>query len=200
LADATDRGQLQELLILGELVDRAWAKGVQVLVEGPGHVPYDQIEANVKLQKRLCKGAPFYVLGPLVTDVAPGYDHITAAIGGTLAAAAGADFLCYVTPAEHLALPTIDDVREGVMASRIAAHAADIVKGVPGAKEWDLSMAKARKALDWEGQISLALDPEKARRYRQERNAGNAEACSMCGDYCAMKIVSEHLGKPGGSC
>ena len=200
LADATDRGQLQELLILGELVDRAWAKGVQVLVEGPSHVPYDQIEANVKLQKRLCKGAPFYVLGPLVTDVAPGYDHITAAIGGTLAAAAGADFLCYVTPAEHLALPTIDDVREGVMASRIAAHAADIVKGVPGAKEWDLSMAKARKALDWEGQISLALDPEKARRYRQERNAGNAEACSMCGDYCAMKIVSEHLGKPGGSC
>ena len=200
LADATDRGQLQELLILGELVDRAWAKGVQVLVEGPGHVPYDQIEANVKLQKRRCKGAPFYVLGPLVTDVAPGYDHITAAIGGTLAAAAGADFLCYVTPAEHLALPTIDDVREGVMASRIAAHAADIVKGVPGAKEWDLSMAKARKALDWEGQISLALDPEKARRYRQERNAGNAEACSMCGDYCAMKIVSEHLGKPGGSC
>ena len=140
------------------------------------------------------------MLGPLVTDVAPGYDHITAAIGGTLAAAAGADFLCYVTPAEHLALPTIDDVREGVMASRIAAHAADIVKGVPGAKEWDLSMAKARKALDWEGQISLALDPEKARRYRQERNAGNAEACSMCGDYCAMKIVSEHLGKSGGSC
>lgn len=200
LADATDRGQLQELLILGELVDRAWAKGVQVLVEGPGHVPYDQIEANVKLQKRLCNGAPFYVLGPLVTDVAPGYDHITAAIGGTLAAAAGADFLCYVTPAEHLALPTIDDVREGVMASRIAAHAADIVKGVPGAKEWDLSMAKARKALDWEGQISLALDPEKARRYRQERNAGNAEACSMCGDYCAMKIVSEHLGKSGGPC
>nr|WP_320146276.1 phosphomethylpyrimidine synthase ThiC [uncultured Anaeromusa sp.] len=200
LADATDRGQLQELLILGELVDRAWAKGVQVIVEGPGHVPYDQIEANVKLQKRLCKGAPFYVLGPLVTDVAPGYDHITAAIGGTLAAAAGADFLCYVTPAEHLALPTLEDVREGVMASRIAAHAADIVKGVPGAKEWDLSMAKARKALDWEGQISLALDPEKARRYRQARNAGNAEACSMCGDYCAMKIVSEHLGKPGGSC
>jgi len=200
LADATDRAQLQELLILGELVDRAWAKGVQVLVEGPGHVPYDQIEANVKLQKQICKGAPFYVLGPLVTDVAPGYDHITAAIGGTLAATAGADFLCYVTPAEHLGLPTIDDVREGIIASRIAAHAADIVKGVKGAKEWDLKMAKARKALDWDKQIKLAIDPEKAARYRELRNPGGAEACSMCGNYCAMKIVSEYLGKPMEQC
>jgi phosphomethylpyrimidine synthase len=196
LADATDRAQLEELLTLGELVDRAWAKGVQVLVEGPGHVPYNQIEANIKLQKQICKGAPFYVLGPLVTDVAPGYDHITAAIGGTLAAAAGADFLCYVTPAEHLGLPTLDDVREGVIASRIAGHAADIVKGVKGAWEWDLSMAKARKALDWEKQIGLAIDPVKAGRYRKERNPGGAEACSMCGNYCAMKIVSEYLGKP----
>ncbi len=200
LADATDRAQVQELLILGELVDRAWAKGVQVMVEGPGHVPYNQIEANIKLQKQICKGAPFYVLGPLVTDIAPGYDHITAAIGGTLAAAAGADFLCYVTPAEHLGLPTIDDVREGVIASRIAGHAADIVKGVKGAWEWDLAMSKARKALDWEQQISLAIDPEKAAKYRKDRNPGGAVACSMCGDYCAMKVVSEYLGKPRESC
>lgn len=200
LADATDRAQLQELLILGELVDRAWAKGVQVLVEGPGHVPYDQIEANIKLQKQICKGAPFYVLGPLVTDVAPGYDHITSAIGGTLAAAAGADFLCYVTPAEHLGLPTVEDVREGVIAARIAAHAADVVKGVKGAREWDLQMAKARKALDWEQQIALAIDPQKAARYRQERNASGTEACSMCGDYCAYKVVSQYLGKPAGQC
>lgn len=200
LADATDRAQLQELLILGELVDRAWAKGVQVLVEGPGHVPFDQIEANIKLQKQICKGAPFYVLGPLVTDVAPGYDHITAAIGGTLAASAGADFLCYVTPAEHLGLPSIQDVHEGVIASRIAAHAADIVKGVKWAREWDLEMAKARKALDWEKQIKLSIDPEKAARYRHDRNPGGAEACSMCGNYCAMKIVGEYLGKPIEQC
>lgn len=195
LADATDHAQVQELLILGELVQRAWDKGVQVLVEGPGHVPFDQIAANMKLQKQLCKGAPFYVLGPLVTDVAPGYDHITSAIGGTLAAANGADFLCYVTPAEHLALPTIEDVHEGVIASRIAAHAADIVKGVPGAKEWDLSMAKARKALDWPKQLELAIDPKRAAEKRGARNAENTEACSMCGDYCAMKIVGEYLGK-----
>lgn len=200
LADATDRAQVQELLILGELVDRAWAKGVQVLVEGPGHVPFDQIAANMKLQKQLCKNAPFYVLGPLVTDVAPGYDHITAAIGGTLAAANGADFLCYVTPAEHLALPTMEDVHEGVIASRIAAHAADIVKGVPGAKEWDLKMAKARKALDWQKQIDLAIDPVKAKAKRGARNAEGAEACSMCGDYCAMKIVGEYLNKPVDLC
>ena len=148
LADATDRAQIQELINLGELTDRAWAKGVQVMVEGPGHVPYNQIAANIQLQKSLCKNAPFYVLGPLVTDVAPGYDHITSAIGGSLAGAAGADFLCYVTPAEHLGLPDINDVREGVIATRIAAHAADIAKGVPGALEWDLKMAKARKELN----------------------------------------------------
>ena len=195
IEDATDRAQIQELLVLGELVDRAWQRGIQVIVEGPGHMPYDQIAANVKLQKQLCQGAPFYVLGPLVTDVAPGYDHITAAIGGTLAATAGADFLCYVTPAEHLGLPTIDDVKEGVIASRIAGHAADIVKGVNGAKQWDLEMSKARKALDWEKQIELAIDPEKAKKYRKARNADNTEACSMCGDYCTMKIVGEYLEK-----
>ena len=195
IENATDRAQIQELLVLGELVDRAWQRGIQVIVEGPGHMPYDQIAANVKLQKQLCQGAPFYVLGPLVTDVAPGYDHITAAIGGTLAATAGADFLCYVTPAEHLGLPTIDDVKEGVIASRIAGHAADIVKGVNGAKQWDLEMSKARKALDWEKQIELAIDPEKAKKYRKARNADNTEACSMCGDYCAMKIVGEYLEK-----
>ena len=195
IEDATDRAQIQELLVLGELVDRAWQRGIQVIVEGPGHMPYDQIAANVKLQKQLCQGAPFYVLGPLVTDVAPGYDHITAAIGGTLAATAGADFLCYVTPAEHLGLPTIDDVKQGVIASRIAGHAADIVKGVNGAKQWDLEMSKARKALDWEKQIELAIDPEKAKKYRKARNADNTEACSMCGDYCAMKIVGEYLEK-----
>ena len=195
IEDATDRAQIQELLVLGELVDRAWKRGIQVIVEGPGHMPYDQIAANVKLQKQLGQGAPFYVLGPLVTDVAPGYDHITAAIGGTLAATAGADFLCYVTPAEHLGLPTIDDVKEGVIASRIAGHAADIVKGVNGAKQWDLEMSKARKALDWEKQIELAIDPEKAKKYRKARNADNTEACSMCGDYCAMKIVGEYLEK-----
>lgn len=200
LADATDRAQVEELLILGELVQRAWQRGVQVMVEGPGHVPYNQIEANIQLQKRVCQGAPFYVLGPLVTDVAPGYDHITAAIGGTLAAAAGADFLCYVTPAEHLGLPTLQDVREGIVASRIAAHAADIVKGVPGAWEWDLAMAKARKNLDWEQQIKLAIDPDKASRYRQQRNPSGTEACSMCGDYCAMKIVGQYLGKPPEHC
>ncbi|MCL4425001.1 MAG: phosphomethylpyrimidine synthase ThiC [Firmicutes bacterium] len=196
LADATDRAQIQELIILGELVDRAREAGVQVMVEGPGHVPFDQIEANIKIQKTLAKGAPFYVLGPLVTDVAPGYDHITSAIGGTLAAVAGADFLCYVTPAEHLGLPTPEDVREGVVAARIAAHAADLVKGVKGAWEWDLAMAKARKALDWDKQIALAIDPVKARRYRKERNPEGIVECTMCGKYCAMKIVAEHLGKP----
>lgn len=200
LADATDRAQIQELIILGELVDRAWQAGVQVMVEGPGHMPLDQIAANIKLQKMLCKGAPFYVLGPLVTDVAPGYDHITSAIGGTVAAAAGADFLCYVTPAEHLGLPTIDDVREGVITARIAAHAADLVKGVKGAKEWDLAMSRARKALDWEKQINLAIDPQKARRYREERNTEGVTACSMCGDFCAMQVVSEYLGKDFKKC
>lgn len=193
LADATDRAQIQELLNLGELTQRAWQRGVQVMVEGPGHVPYNQIAANMQLQKRLCHGAPFYVLGPLVTDIAPGYDHITSAIGGTLAAVSGADFLCYVTPAEHLGLPDIDDVREGVIATRIAAHAADIAKGLPQAIAWDREMAVARKNLDWPEQIRLALDPVKAQAYRDKKNKAEDEACSMCGDYCAVKIVGQYL-------
>ncbi len=193
LADATDRAQIQELLNLGELTQRAWERGVQVMVEGPGHVPYNQIAANMQLQKQLCHGAPFYVLGPLVTDVAPGYDHITSAIGGTLAAVSGADFLCYVTPAEHLGLPDINDVHEGVIAARIAAHAADIAKGNKAAWDWDLAMAKARKVLDWPLQLQLAIDPEKAAAYRKSKNKEDEEACSMCGDYCAVKIVGQYL-------
>jgi phosphomethylpyrimidine synthase len=196
LADATDRAQIHELILLGELTQRAWDAGIQVMIEGPGHVPLNQIEANIQLQKRLCHGAPFYVLGPLVTDIAPGYDHITCAIGGTLAAAAGADFLCYVTPSEHLRLPTVEDVHEGVMASRIAAHAADIVKGVKGAMEKDLAMAKCRKALDWEGQFALALDPEKARRLRAESGVAEEHgACTMCGEFCAYKVMNERRQK-----
>lgn len=194
LADATDRAQVQELLILGELTERAWEKGVQVMVEGPGHVPLDQIATNMVLQKRMCKGAPFYVLGPLVTDVAPGYDHITSAIGGAIAAWNGADFLCYVTPAEHLGLPTEQDVRDGVIASRIAGHAADIVKGIPGARDWDDKMAKARKALDWETQLNLAIDPLKARAVRKEKNPDGMKECTMCGEFCAMKVIGEYLG------
>jgi phosphomethylpyrimidine synthase len=192
LADATDRAQIHELILLGELTQRAWDAGIQVMVEGPGHVPLNQIETNIQLQKRLCHGAPFYVLGPLVTDIAPGYDHITCAIGGTIAAAAGADFLCYVTPSEHLRLPTIEDVHEGVMACRIAAHAADIVKGVPGAMEKDIAMAHARKKLDWEGQYAQALDPEKARRLRSESGVDESHgACTMCGEFCAYKVMNE---------
>jgi len=191
LADATDRGQVQELIHLGELTERAWAAGVQVIIEGPGHMPMNQIEANILLQKRLCHDAPFYVLGPLVTDIAPGYDHITGAIGGAIAAAAGADYLCYVTPAEHLKLPSADDVREGVIASRIAAHAADIAKGLPGALDRDIAMAKCRNKLDWKGQIDLSIDPEKARRYREEGNSYKGDACSMCGSYCAIKVYQQ---------
>ena len=194
IADATDRAQITELITLGELVDRAWKRGVQVMVEGPGHVPYDQIAANMKLEKKICHNAPFYVLGPLVTDIAPGYDHITAAIGGTLAAVNGADFLCYVTPAEHLCLPTIDDVHAGVITSRIAAHAADLVKGIHEAKDWDLKMARARKILDWDAQINLAIDPELARSKRDSRNKSDEKACSMCGEYCAVKIVNKYFG------
>lgn len=193
LADATDRAQIQELLNLGELTQRAWDKGVQVMVEGPGHMPYNQIAANMQLQKRICHGAPFYVLGPLVTDVAPGYDHITSAIGGTLAAVSGADFLCYVTPAEHLGLPDLNDVREGVIAARIAAHAADLAKGNKQAWAWDNAMAKARKELNWPEQLRLALDPVKATEYRNKKNKSDDEACSMCGDYCAVKIVGQYL-------
>jgi len=180
LADATDRNQVQELIHLGELTERAWDAGVQVIVEGPGHMPMNQIAANVLLQKQLCKGAPFYVLGPLVTDIAPGYDHITGAIGGAIAGAAGADYLCYVTPAEHLKLPNVDDVKEGVIASKIAAHAADIAKGLPGAIDKDIAMARCRNKLDWKGQIDLSLDPEKARRFRDEGGTykGMPAACA----------------------
>lgn len=193
LADATDRGQVQELLLLGELTERAWAAGVQVMIEGPGHVPLQQIEANVLLQKRLCHGAPFYVLGPLVTDIAPGYDHITGAIGGAIAARAGADFLCYVTPSEHLRLPTVDDVREGVIASRIAGHAADIARGLKGAMDLDLKMARARKALDWKEQIRLSIDPERARKLRESSMPGESDVCTMCGELCAIKKASSVL-------
>ncbi|MGI6559417.1 MAG: phosphomethylpyrimidine synthase ThiC [Limnochordia bacterium] len=193
LADATDRAQVQELITLGELVQRAWERGVQVMVEGPGHLPLDQVELNIKLQKSLCQGAPFYVLGPLVTDIAVGYDHIAAAIGGALAAAFGADFLCYVTPAEHIGLPSKEDVRQGVMAARLAAHAGDLVKGQRAAWEWDRKMAQARKALDWDEQIQLALDSPLAAELRRAKNPSSQENCSMCGPYCAMRLVDEHL-------
>lgn len=196
IIDATDRPQIEELLTLGELVERAWGAGVQVMVEGPGHVPLDQVEMNIKLEKRICHEAPFYVLGPLVTDIAPGYDHIVSAIGGAIAAAAGADFLCYVTPAEHLGLPTVEDVREGVIASRIAAHAADIVKGVPGARDRDLAVSKARKKLDWPAQRRLVIDPFKFEEIRNKRRS-KSKACSMCGEYCAMRIVSQFLNPQG---
>jgi phosphomethylpyrimidine synthase len=189
IADATDRGQIQELVLQGELVERCWKEGVQVRCEGPGHVPLDQIAANMILQKRLCHGAPFYVLGPLVTDIAPGYDHITAAIGGAVAAMAGADFLCYVTPSEHLRLPSIEDVKEGVIASRIAAHAADVARGIPGAAERDNAMARCRKNLDWEGQIALAIDPDKARLLRESSRPADSEVCTMCGEFCAIKVT-----------
>ncbi|MEW5900262.1 MAG: phosphomethylpyrimidine synthase ThiC, partial [Acidobacteriota bacterium] len=196
IIDATDRPQVEELLTLGELVQSAWEAGVQVMVEGPGHVPLDQVEMNTKLQKRVCREAPFYVLGPLVTDIAPGYDHIVSAIGGAIAAASGADFLCYVTPAEHLGLPSVDDVREGLIASRIAGHAADIVKGVRGAREQDLKLSRARKKLDWEGQQKFVIDPHKFRQIRRQRRS-RSKACSMCGEYCAMRIVSQFL-RPAG--
>ena len=199
LADATDRAQVEELLVIGELVQRAQQTGVQVMVEGPGHLPLNQIEANVQLEKAICKGAPFYVLGPLVTDVAAGYDHITGAIGGAIAAAAGTDFLCYVTPAEHLSLPDAEDVRQGVIASRIAAHAGDIVKGVKGAQEWDMKMSKARKGLDWEEQARLSLNPELARRVHS-KHASAGSACSMCGEYCAMELVEKYLGISASKC
>ncbi len=199
LADATDRAQIEELLVIGELVQRARQAGVQVMVEGPGHMPLNQIEANVQLEKAICKGAPFYVLGPLVTDIAAGYDHITGAIGGAIAASAGADFLCYVTPAEHLSLPDPDDVRQGVIASRIAAHAGDIAKGVKGAEEWDMKMAIARKKLDWEQQASLSLDPERSRRVHK-KHASTGSACSMCGKYCAMELMEEFLGTSAPKC
>ena len=193
LADATDVCQIEELVRLGELTKRAWEKDVQVMVEGPGHVPLDQVEANMKVQQSICQGAPFYVLGPIVTDVAPGYDHITSAIGGAIAAASGASFLCYVTPAEHLRLPNVDDVKEGIMASKIAAHAADIAKGVKGAMDWDNQMAAARQKLDWEKQFELALDPEKARRYRAESTPEREDTCTMCGKMCSVRNMNAVL-------
>ncbi|MBA7484270.1 5-hydroxybenzimidazole synthase BzaA [subsurface metagenome] len=199
LADATDRAQVEELITLGELVQRAQQAGVQVIVEGPGHLPLNQIETNVRLQKAICKEAPFYVLGPLVTDIGAGYDHITGAIGGAIAAAAGTDFLCYVTPSEHLSLPDTEDVRQGVIASRIAAHAGDIVKGVKGAEERDRKMSEARKKLDWAEQARLSLDPERARRvHSQHTSAGSA--CSMCGGFCAMEMVEKYLGVKATRC
>ncbi|HRU38420.1 MAG TPA: phosphomethylpyrimidine synthase ThiC [Candidatus Goldiibacteriota bacterium] len=187
LADATDRAQIQELITLGSLARRAYEKNVQVMIEGPGHVPLNEIETNMKIQKKLCNNAPFYVLGPLVTDIAPGYDHITSAIGGALAGYHGADFLCYVTPAEHLKLPDVNDVREGVIVSRIAAHAADIAKGYPGAIARDNEMAKARKNLDWDSQLKLAIDPEKARKMRESCMPNDSEVCTMCGELCAIR-------------
>jgi len=193
LHDATDASQIEELITLGELTKRAWAKDVQVMIEGPGHVPINEIASNVMLAKKLCHGAPLYVLGPLVTDVAPGYDHITSAIGGAIAAAHGADFLCYVTPAEHLRLPDLEDLKEGVIAARIAAHAADIAKGIPGARDWDDQMSKARQEIDWKKMFSLAMDPEKAIKYRQDSNPESEDTCTMCGYLCAMKNMNKIL-------
>ena len=193
LKDATDACQVQELIVLGELTKRAWEKDVQVMIEGPGHMPLNEIAANMLLEKKLCHGAPFYVLGPLVTDVAPGYDHITSAIGGAIAAASGADFLCYVTPAEHLRLPTLEDMKEGIIAARIAAHAADIAKGIPGARDWDDAMSEARRNLDWEKMFELAIDPEKARRYRRESQPAEEDTCTMCGDKCAVRNMNRVL-------
>ena len=197
IADATDRGQIQELIVLGELAGRALKAGVQVMIEGPGHIPIHEIEANVLLEKSLCHSAPFYVLGPLVTDIAPGYDHITSAIGGAIAASSGADFLCYVTPSEHLRLPTEEDVREGVIATRIAAHAADIAKGVPGAFEKDLELSRMREKRNWDEQMRLAIDPVRARKYRKESLPQAKDVCTMCGEYCAIKKVEAFFQKRG---
>ena len=193
IADATDRAQIHELMTLGHLTKLAWDKGVQVMIEGPGHVPLDQIQANVLIQKRLCNNAPFYVLGPLVTDIATGYDHVACAIGGAVAAVAGADFLCYVTPAEHLCLPSVQDVREGVVVTRIAAHAADIARGNKLALERDRQMAVARKKLDWEAQMRLAIDPQKAHSYREKSPPAEEDVCTMCGKYCAIKTVKTYF-------
>lgn len=187
-ADATDRGQLQELIILGELARRARTAGLQVMIEGPGHVPIRDIEANIKLQKKICEGAPFYVLGPLPTDIAPGYDHITSAIGGAIAGAAGADFLCYVTPAEHLRLPSLSDVREGVIAARIAAHIADIAKGVTGAEARDRKMSECRKNFDWQGQVDLSIDPQRVEALLEKSKSAHDEGCTMCGELCAIRL------------
>ena len=191
--DSTDASQIEELITLGELTKRAWARNVQVMIEGPGHMALNEIAANMLLEKKLCHGAPFYVLGPLVTDVAPGYDHITSAIGGAIAAANGADFLCYVTPAEHLRLPDLDDMKEGIIASRIAAHAADIAKGLPGARDWDNQMSAARAEVDFPRMIELAIDPEKAQRYRASSKPAAEDTCTMCGEMCPMKNMKKLL-------
>ena len=193
LADATDVCQIEELVRLGELTKRAWEKNVQVMVEGPGHVPMDQIAANMKVQQTICMGAPFYVLGPLVTDIAPGYDHITSAIGGAIAAMSGAAFLCYVTPAEHLALPNLEDVKQGIIASKIAAHAADIAKGVKGARDIDDKMADARRVLDWDKQWECAIDPDTAKKIRADRMPEHEDTCSMCGKFCAVRSMNKAL-------
>ncbi len=189
--DATDASQIAELIVLGELTKRAWEKNVQVMIEGPGHMAINEIAANMVIEKKLCHGAPFYVLGPLVTDIAPGYDHITSAIGGAIAASNGADFLCYVTPAEHLRLPNLDDMKEGIIATRIAAHAADIAKNIKGAKEWDYEMSTARQNLDWEKMFDLSIDPEKARRYRKESTPQHEDSCTMCGKMCSMRNMNK---------
>jgi phosphomethylpyrimidine synthase len=191
LADATDRGQVQELIYLGELAQRAYEKGVQVIIEGPGHVPLNEVASNMQLQKKLCQGAPFYVLGPVVCDVAPGYDHISSAIGASIAALNGADFLCYVTPAEHLRLPTKTDVREGIMAFRIAAMSADLARGLPYAVKQNTEMAWARRQLDWGRMYELAIDPDKAKEFRAGHRVETGETCTMCGDLCAVKVFGE---------
>ena len=193
IADASDQPQIQELITLGRLQKRAFESGVQVMIEGPGHLPINHIQSNVAMEKSLCNRAPFYVLGPLVTDIAPGYDHITSAIGGAIAASYGADFLCYVTPSEHLRLPTVKDVREGVIAARIAAHAADIAKGVRGAKEKDLLISKARRARDWSKQFDLAIDKDKPRKIRAESNPVTEDVCSMCDEFCPLKLSQKAL-------
>jgi phosphomethylpyrimidine synthase len=189
--DSTDACQIKELMILGELTLRAWEKNVQVIIEGPGHMALNEVKANMLLEKKLCHGAPFYVLGPIVTDIAPGYDHITSAIGGALAASCGADFLCYVTPAEHLRLPNLEDVKEGIVAVKIAAHAGDIAKNIPGARNWDNEMSKARQELNWERMFDLAIDPEKARRYRKESSPEHEDSCTMCGKMCSMRNMNK---------
>ncbi len=191
IADSTDKPQIQEVIILGKLTKRAWEAGVQVMIEGPGHIPLNEIEANVLLEKKLCHGAPFYVLGPLPTDIAPGYDHIVSAIGGALAGWCGADFLCYVTPSEHLGLPGPEEVREGVIAAKIAAHCADIARGNKKAIQRDLEMGRARKELNWEKQFQLALDPERARKIRQSRPPSDDEVCTMCGELCAIRLIKK---------
>jgi phosphomethylpyrimidine synthase len=193
IADSTDSSQVGELIVLGELTQMAWEKNVQVMIEGPGHMAVNEISANMMLEKKLCHGAPFYVLGPIVTDIAPGYDHITSAIGGAIAASSGADFLCYVTPAEHLRLPDLHDMKEGIIATKIAAHAGDIVKGIKGTREWDKKMSQARQELNWEQMFALAIDPKKAKEYRKSSIPEHEDTCTMCGKMCAVRRMNTAL-------